>query len=181
MIGRYLIKCDVERPELPFCPLSIPCGSARTLGVTGLPRQRLGVTVKGCRVRITNADGVAMTREAVYRDGAWCVTFPAAHFQAYGDVKRGVIVMAYGSDENGEDQVWVERFGDLRIMPLDASARPGDPSAAAVGRDVYHKSKVVDGVQHYKKEVISYDEDMGDWGASYVGDYIIVGGDYVPA
>ena len=71
--------------------------------------------------------------------------------------------------------------GKVGAVVLTAEDVGALPATAAIGGDVYHKSKVVNGVQHYKKEVISYDDDMGDWGASYVGDYIIVGGVFVPA
>ena len=178
MISRYLIACDVARPDKPFLPVCVPCGSARTIGVTGLPSEKLGVKITGCRIRVTNADGVAVTKDCTFVDRAWCVTFPASHFEHYGDVKRGVVIFAVGKDEQGADQLWIERVGDLRVTPVDASSTPGQPTA--IGRDTYHKTRIVDGVQHYKKEVLVYSEKQGAWGADYVGDYVIVGNEYVP-
>lgn len=180
MITRYLINCDIPRPEKPFIPVSVPCGSARTIGVVGLRGKSNGVTVSGCRIRITNTDGVAVTKDCVWKDGAYTVTFPASHFEHYGDVKRGVVVFAVGKDENGNDQLWVERVGDLRVTPVDASSLPGEPGANPIGGDVYHKSEIIDGTQHYKREVIVFSQKQNAWGAEYVGDYIIVGGEYVP-
>lgn len=179
MIGRYLIDCRFWRPDLPLLPISVVCGSALTVGVTGMPQKRLGVKIVGCRIRITNADGQAETKDCVWTDGAWCVTFPASHFQGFGAVLKGVLVMAVGKDEQGADQVWVERMGDLRVLAAEASSRPGQPSE--IGGDVYCKSKVIDGVQHYKKEVLTYSEKQKAWGSDWVGDYIIIGGEYVPA
>jgi len=175
MIGRYLITCNCERPDWPFMPLNVACGSSRTIGVVGL-KSRLGVMVTGCRIRITNADGVALTCDCEKQRGVWCVTFPASHFQNYGSVKNGVVVFAVGKDERGDDQLWIERVGDLRVSQVAASNEPGSPSP----RDVYIKSEVIDGVQHYKREVLAYSERQCAWGAEYVGDYIFVGGEFMP-
>ena len=179
MISRYLIKCDVERPDLPFMPIAVACGSARTIAVAGLPGKRCGVTVSGCRIRVTNADGIALTKDCVWKDGAWCVTFPASHFEHYGDVKRGVVIFAVGRDETDAEQLWVERIGDLRVSPVDASSLPGEP-VTPVGGDTYIKSAIIDGTQHYKREILTYSARQHAWGAEYVGDYVIIGGEYVP-
>lgn len=177
MIARYLISCNCERPDWPFVPLWVPCGSSRTVGVVGL-KSRNGVTVTGCQIRVTNADGVSLTKECVKDGGVWVCTFPASHFQNYGSVKNGVVVFALGKDESGDDQLWIERVGDLRVSAVDASSTPG--GTVETPRDVYHKSEIVDGVQHYKKEVLTYSERQHAWGAEYVGDYVFIGGDYVP-
>lgn len=42
----------------------------------------------------------------------------------------------------------------------------------------YFKSYSRDGVQHYVRQVMSYDEEIG-WGADWVGDYVIVDGKFV--
>ena len=177
MIARYLIDCRCERPDWPFMPVSVACGSARTIGVIGL-RSRLGITVTGCKIRVTNADGCALTIDCVLTGGIWVATFPASHFQSYGTVKNGVVVFATGRDEHDDDQMWIERVGDLRVTPVDAESTPGVSSAP---KDVYLKSYIApDGVQHYKKCVLVYSERQNAWGEDYVGDYIFVGGDYVP-
>ena len=175
MISRYVIDCGCERPGWPFVPVTVACGSARTIGVIGL-KGRPGGTVTGCRIRVTNADGVALTKECVKKGGIWVATFPASHFQNFGKVKHGVVVYSVGKDENDDDQVWIERVGDLRVMAVDAASDPG----VGMVRDVYLKSNVVDGVQHYKREVLTYSDLQGEWGAEYVGDYVFVAGDFVP-
>lgn len=177
MIARYLIDCNVERPDWPFIPVNVSCGSSRTIGVIGLG-SKLGVKVTGCKIRITNADGVAITKDCVYDRGAWCVTFPASHFSNYGTVKNGVVVFAVGKDESNVDQLWIERVGDLRVTPVDASSLPG--GTVETPKDVYHKSEIVEGVQHYKREVLTYSAKQNAWGAEYVGDYVFIGGEFVP-
>jgi hypothetical protein len=95
-----------------------------------------------------------------------------------GTVKNGVVVFADGKDENGESQLWIERVGDLRVSAVDAFSTPGGTSATP--KDIYHRSEIIDGVQHYKKEVLTYSPRQNAWGAEYVGDYVFIGGDYVP-
>lgn len=175
MIARYMINCSCERPDWPFVPLTVPCGSARTIGVIGLA-SKCGVEVTGCRIRVTNADGTALTKDCVKDRGAWCVTFPASHFQNYGTVKNGVVVFAVGKDECGNDQLWIERVGDLKVEAVSTSATPG----AGVSHDVYIKSEIVNGVQHYKREILTYSARQRAWGAEYVGDYIFIGGEFTP-
>lgn len=176
MIARYLISCDCARPDWPFIPVSVVCGSARTIGVVGL-KSRCGVKVTGCRIRVTNADGEPMTRECVKEDGVYVATFPASHFQNYGAVKNGVVIFAAGLDERGDEQLWIERVGDLKVEAGGASAEPG---AGWGSHDIYVKSEIVEGVQHFKREVLAYSERQRAWGAEYVGDYVFSGGDYVP-
>lgn len=178
MISRYLISCKCERPDWPFMPIGVPCGSSRTIGVIGLSARVPGLKIVGCQIRITNVDGVALTKSCKFERGVWVATFPASHFQNYGSVKNGVVVFALGKDESGDDQLWIERVGDLRVSAVDASSTPG--GTVETPRDVYHKSEIVDGVQHYKKEVLTYSERQHAWGAEYVGDYVFIGGDYVP-
>ena len=87
-------------------------------------------------------------------------------------------VFSVGKDEHGDDQLWIERVGDLRVSPVDASSTPGE--TVETPKDVYHRSEIIDGVQHYKKEVLTYSARQNAWGAEYVGDYVFIGGDYVP-
>lgn len=172
-----LIDCRCKRPDWPFMPVCVPCGSAYTVRLIG-SRDIRGVRIAGYGVRITNADGVSLTRQCVKDSGEWVATFPASHFQNYGDVKNGVAILEYGAESDGTEHMWICRVGDLRVFPVDASSTPGGQTAQP--RDVYHKSEIVDGVQHYKREVLTWSERQRAWGADYVGDYVFVGGDYVP-
>ena len=177
MIARYLISCDCARPDWPFIPVGVVCGSARTIGVVGL-KSRCGVKVMGCRIRVTNADGEPMVKTCALDRGIWVATFPASHFQHYGTVKNGVAVFADGVDETGAPTTWIERVGDLKVEPIDADSVPGGETVVPPA-DVYHKSEVIDGVQHYKREVLVYSERQHAWGADYVGDYVFVGGAFI--
>lgn len=49
------------------------------------------------------------------------------------------------------------------------------------GDVLYVRSKVVDGVQHYVAQTMTYDEDMKAWGADWTGDYVLVDGSFIPA
>ena len=177
MISPCLIMLDGERPDWPFLPIAVPCGSARTIQVAG-KAARPGITVTGIRIRVTNTDGVALSKDCVYTCGVWSATFPASHFGNYGTVKNGVAIFVVGKDENGDDQLWMQRVGDLRVLQVGASETPG--GTVETPKDVYHKSEIVDGVQHYKREVLTYSERQHAWGAEYVGDYVFIGGDFVP-
>ena len=177
MISPCLIMLDGERPDWPFLPVAVPCGSARTIQVAG-KAARPGVAVTGIRIRVTNTDGVALVKDCVYTGGVWSATFPASHFANYGTVKNGVAIFVVGKDENGDDQLWMQRVGDLRVFQVSASETPG--GTVETPKDVYHKSAIVDGVQHYKREVLTYSERQHAWGAEYVGDYVFIGGDFVP-
>ena len=177
MSTKNMIDCGAVRPDWPFIPLSVPCGSAKTLGVVGLKAKLPGVRVTGCRVRIVNADGTALVKTCRLERGIWVATFPASHFQHYGAVKNGVVVFADGVDEFGDPTTWIERVGDLKVTPIDADSAPG--GVPTVPPDVYHKSYVVDGVQHYKKEVLVYSERQNAWGVDFVGDYVFVGGAFI--
>lgn len=179
MITRYLINCSCERPDWPFLPVNVPCGSARTLGVIGLKSRVPGIEITSCQIRVVNADGQAMTKTCKLEGGVWVATFPASHFQSYGSVKNGVVVFADGKDENGESNLWIERVGDLKVSAIDSTSPAGGTTPVPPG-EVYHKSAVIDGVQHYKKEVLQYSARQKAWGADYVGDYVFIGGEFVP-
>lgn len=178
MSTRYMIDCGCGRPEWPFIPVAVMCGSARTIGVARLGSNLPGIRLTGCRVRIINVDGESMVKTCALDRGIWVATFPASHFQHYGTVKNGVAVFADGIDETGAPTTWIERVGDLKVEPIDADSVPGGETVVPPA-DVYHKSEVIDGVQHYKREVLVYSERQHAWGADYVGDYVFVGGAFI--
>ena len=170
-----VIDCNFRRPDWPFMPVRVPCGSARTIAVVG-PAAKCGIEITGYSIRVTNADGVSLSRTCAREAGRWVATFPASHFEHYGTVKNGVAVFASGKDENGNSQNWILRVGDLDVFPIDASGTPGSSEP----KDTYHKSEIVDGVQHYKRETLTYSERQRAWGAEFEGDYVFVNGDFVP-
>lgn len=176
MIGVLEIDCACPRPDWPFLPVVAVAGSARTIGVTGLS-SAFGVSVTGCRVDVTNADGETLSETCRRVSGGWAATFPSTHFASTGLVKGGVAVVALGSDEAGESRAWTVRTGDLKVVSPDASATPGG-GGASTATETYVKSEVVDGVQHYKKLVLVYSERQKAWGADFVGDYVLSGGKF---
>lgn len=175
MITAFDIDFSQSRQGWPHLPLTALVGSARTIGVTGL-KDFLGVTVTGCRVTIKNANGVSLAKECERVAGGWSATFPSTHFENTGFVKGGVSVTALGAagDETG---AWTVGYADLKIADASGDATPG----VVTPQDTYIKSEIVDGVQHYKKLVLTYSTRQKAWGADYEGDYIYEGGGYVSA
>lgn len=175
------IRCGAS---FPLVPTPVYTGSALPIEVVGVPRLRGNSEVVGVRVAITNADGVTVTVGLEPRgDGSWCANFAAANFAAFGRVDNGVIVYLELLDI---DAVATERIasGILDIIAGTPDARPGDPDAhyVAKGDDQFVKTAIVDGVQHYKRIVVTYVERMGDWGFDLEGDYILTdAGQFVPA
>ena len=171
------VDCNFAKADWPFMPVRVPCGSARTIAVAGCAF-RGGVRINGYSVRVTNPDGVSLTVECRKLNGCWVATFPASHFATYGTVKNGVVVFAAGTDERGVSQIWIERTGDLVVFQVAATETPGGTVEAP--KDVFHKSEIVDGVQHYKRETLTYSQRQQAWGVDFTGDYVFVGGDFVP-
>ena len=72
---------------------------------------------------------------------------------------------------------------DIHDIPYKSEASGGSTATQEVKNVVvlnteYFKSYSKDGVQHYVRQVMSHDEDIG-WGADWVGDYVIVDGKFV--
>ncbi len=156
-------------------------GSDIIFCVQNVPSSICGMAIRGVCVTITNADGVVLTNFGTALDDGWVGKFPASHFERFGSVDRGVCVRALGKF-GGEDTSIVLGVGGLHIEPSAAEVQPGEPGKDYVRRgDATYKAAFVDddGVQHYKLETLSYSEEMGDWGLSWTGDYILKGGEFV--
>lgn len=165
----------------PLVDSWIYTGSDVIFCVQGAPRSICGMAIRGVCVSITNADGAVMTViGSMSRDG-WTGRFPSSHFERFGSVVRGVRVRALG-ELDGEDASIILGVGGLHIEPETAEVQPGEPGKDYVRRgDATYKAAFVDGdgVQHYKLETLSYSDEMGDWGLSWTGDYILKGGEFV--
>lgn len=161
-------------PALPAMPVSTVTGGALPLELRGIPAYLAGNEVTGVNVTVTNAQGVPATAPARRVGGAWHVLFAASNFTAWGDVAKGVRIHATVAHADGTSSEITVAMADLAIVPADASAvhGGGDAGYVAKGSDIYLKSQVVDGVQHYVKQVMAYDADIG-WGAMWTGDYIL--------
>lgn len=162
---------------LPLKRLSAFTGSPLPVIVVGIPDSFAGGTLTGVAIAIVNADLQRTIWNCVRRNGLWRVLLPASCFPSYGFVAKGVKVSALVSLDGETPEITIG-VGDLKIDPLSASSRPGDPVIG--GTDVYKKSEIVDGVQHYKLESLVFNEEMGDWGLQWSGDYVYQDGEFVP-
>lgn len=164
---------------LPVGPVRVFTASVLSVEIANVPASRHGKGVASVEVAVTNADGVSATAAATKVGSAYYVRFAASMFETYGEVENGVAVFLVFADETRERVA----SALLRVLAANADARPGDPSKSLVakGDEVYVKSRVVEDVQHYVRQVMAYDEDMAAWGADWTGDYILVDGQFVAA
>jgi hypothetical protein len=178
-IDLSLVIGHLNRPLVDTWTLS---GSAAIFSIIGVPESFGGIPITGVALQLTNADGTTLTLTATQSIGSWAVTFPATHFSAYGIIDGGVRVHALGTSGGSPVDITLAT-GNLCIKQDDPTARPGEMSAGVWyrGEDVFNKAGAPDaqGIQHYKKQVLAYDAEMGDWGVTWVGDYIIENGNFV--
>jgi hypothetical protein len=152
---------------LPAHPVKVFTGSALPLELVGIPDRIGGRAVEGVSVGVVNADGRSVQALCERRSLAWTATFAPSCFETYGYVQRGFkVYVSLGSDE-------VIVGGDLEVAAGSPQASAGSAQGfyQLAGGDVYRKSTVVDGVQHFVKEQMVYDGDIG-WGLEWVGDFI---------
>ena len=173
------IRLDVT---LPIGPVRCFTSSALLVELADIPEALGGGTVTDVSVTVVNADGMPATAPASKVGDLWTVLFAGTNFPTYGFTERGIRVQATVTRANSTAYQIVLGLGNLEIVKGDAEAEPGDPSASYVtkGSDVYLKSEVVGDVQHYVKQVMSYDPEIG-WGADWTGDYILSEGEFIPA
>ena len=173
------IGCD---PALPLLPLRGYTGSALLAELCGIPDVLCGFPVASVAVSLVTPDAEPVTAAAEKAGGEWRALFAASCFAGYGTVRRGFRVTAALKRADGTTFNLVLGVGNLEILAGSPEATPGDPSRTFVqkGGDVYLKSTVVDNVQHYVKQVMEYDAEIG-WGATWTGDYILVNGEFTEA
>lgn len=159
---------------LPVMPVGVYTGSALPLEIVGVPAVMAGGYVTGVTVTVTNADGVRVTGAASPVGGAWYALFAAANFAHFGEVTAGVKIDATIERRDGTTDVVTVGVADLTIKPSSADAMPGTPGSHYIekGDDLYVKTQIVDGVQHYTKQTMAFDPEIG-WGAEWSGDYIL--------
>lgn len=170
-------------PALPLRRTAFFSGSTLPLELVGIPDKIGSDTVAAVAVTIVNADGMDFSASAVQGAcGHWLVAFGPSCFPAYGYVSKGVKITATLQTPAGASRSITLAVGDLDIISDSATARQGDPSNVYVrkGADWFIKSETVGGVQHYKRVVLVYDDDMAAWGFDPQGDYTIgANGDFV--
>lgn len=167
--------------QYPLCPIHVLTGSALPIEIMGVPEKRGCGDVVRVKFSVTNADGVKI--EAPLKSGndnIWRGIFSAKNFNSYGFVTRGVSVIIEFIEDGFPHNEKIA-VGDLYVLQGSPEATPGSgpSSSPTLGADQYLKSEIVDGVQHYKRVEIKYDEDMSDWGFILVGDFILEGNEMV--
>lgn len=169
-------------PALPMQCAATFTGSALPLEFVDIPDEIGGAAVVAVAATVTNADGAAATAPCEHAGEVWRVTFAASCFEHYGFVERGVSVALTLRDGSGNERGMVLAVGDLEVKRSSPSAAPGDPekSYQIKGEDIFVKTRVIDDVQHYARQEMSYDAEMGAWGADWLGDYILVDGEFIP-
>lgn len=179
---RIDLSIQAERGfALPVMPVTTYSSSALPVEVTGLPARIIGGEVSEVSITVVNADGAPVTARAFRSCGGWAALFAGLNFEHYGDVRRGVRIQATVVHPDGSTATVTVGVADLWILPVGEGAVKGSPAVSYVtkGSDVYLKSEVVDGVQHYLKQKMVHDPDIG-WGAVWTGDYILSAeGEYV--
>lgn len=165
------LRYNTKKPVLPLKCGTVFSGSALPVTLVGVPESRGGLRVCGVRVRVVNAAGMPVSAECFMQRGLWRCRFSAANFAVYGFVSQGMSVEFMLED----GEVETVGVGDFEVVAANASAVKGEPSGVFMpkGDDVYFKSSVdEDGVQHYLKQKMVHDPDIG-WGATWVGDYVL--------
>ena len=170
-------------PALPPLRAVVFVNSSLPLAFVGVPKEREDGEITGLAVTITNPDALPVTAPCEKVGDAWVVYFAPSCFPTYGFVEKGYKVVATIKTKLGTYLPSTLTVGDLEVKSDSANAQPGDPSKSyqVKGADIYVKSQVVEEVQHYKKQVLSYDAEMGAWGTDWTGDYILVDGEFVDA
>lgn len=174
---RFTVKNQLKYgPGLKLLPIAHYTDTALPLEVVDVPSLFGGEEVLSVSFVVMNADGVRVTAPASLKSGVWGATIAAKSFPTYGFIPRGVAVVLITPKGST-----VAAYADLEIYPDGQDVEPGSgPSASPwLGADQYHKSEIIDGVQHYKRVEIRYDADMADWGFVLVGDFVLEDGEMV--
>ena len=168
-------------PTFPLAPLRGFTGSAVLVELAGIPGILGGGVVDSLAVSLVTPDGMPVAGFAEKVGAEWHALFAAANFTGYGNVRRGFKATATILRNDGTTFPLVIGVGNLEIAAGTPEAHPGDPSKsyAVKGSDIYCKSYKAGDVQHYVKQVMEYDPEIG-WGANWTGDYVLEDGDYVP-
>jgi hypothetical protein len=174
------VSIQADKPQFPMATLTGFTGSALPVEIIGLPR-RLGLgEIVGVALELTTPDGVLLRADMEKNGESYFAIFSADNFTTFGKVSSSV-------------RVWVDVFygeinhrstfavGDLEIIKASPDAEKGSLEKQYMkrGESLYLATEVdAAGVQHYTLQKMVHDEEIG-WGAEWVGDYILEGGDFV--
>lgn len=181
---KIYLSDQLINPAYPPKCVYVKTGSALPVEFYDLPLCYNGLRVIGVRVSVTNADGVAVDAPCEKRGARWFVQFAASNFTNYGFVSKGFrVTLELKDDEANRGWEYVAATGDIDIGASTATAMPGNPGNVFVtkGGELFVRSHVIDGVQHYVKQEMVFDPDpLLGWGAKWTGDYILSqAGDYI--
>lgn len=179
----YDILPHLSSPALPLPVGYTFTGSALPVALRGVPDTYCGAPVASVYVTVVNADGVPLRVPASRSElrGDWQVVVKSDVFQTYGYISFGVKI-EFVLDLGEVTTPVTVALGDLEVLKASPSAQPGTPDPVGTKLiveyegAVYMATNFVDGVQHYVKQTLVYDDDMAAWGASWDGDYVYVNG-----
>lgn len=182
---KIYLRDQLLNPAYPAKCVSVRTGSALPIEFCDVPFFYNGLRVTGVKVSVTNANGVAVEVPCEKRGARWFVQFAASNFVNYGYVSKGFKVTLQLKSDDDRCFDCVVSVGDVDISAASASAMPGNPGNFYMTKDgeLYVRSHVIEGVQHFVKQEMVFDPDpLLGWGAKWTGDYILSNaGDYVPA
>lgn len=177
MIVKADISYTAQNAESFLPPVIVRGSSDVTLVITGMAALD-GARIREVKVAATNVSGTGLEITASKVGSYFVATLPGVFFADPGIVTSGLIIKGEGSDAAGTSAAWVLGVADIEILDIATGAVPAPEELNAndyslKGADTYVKSRIVDGVQHYCLQTITYDEEMEAWGATWSGDYIL--------
>ena len=164
------LRDQARNRALPLKCATVYSGSMLALDLIGVPSERGGVAVEGVTVEVVNPAGMPVSAECFVRRGIHRCRFSASNFEVYGFVAKGLRVKA--RYEDGETETL--GIGDFEVLASSGDAVKGEVTGVYMtkGSDVYLKSEIVDGVQHYVKQRMVNDPEIG-WGAIWEGSFVL--------
>jgi hypothetical protein len=164
---------------MPLMPVKVYTASALPITLVGLPERIGSGSVAEVTITVVNADGLPITAPAVRDERGWSALFAASNFATYGRTRCGFKVVVTVVDGAARFDV-VYAVADFMVVCSSDEAKPGEKNAGFLrkGDDVFLPTGEVDGVMRYVKQVMVYDGRVG-WGASWEGDYVLQGGEFV--
>lgn len=170
------ITINADRPNQPLTPLIVGANCAASAIIEGaIPRDvvSLAVEIERTPDGQTPRPNFVVSATRFEHGCAFGVYFNPFCFT---DITDALQYHINGTDEHGNPRYLGS--GSLRVLKSTIGTSPVPPPVGAQG--VFFASEVIDGVQHYKKQELRYDEDMEAWGAEWTGDYIYTTGGFVP-
>ena len=177
------VRAQMANAHIPLKCAYLFADSSTAFAIVGVPSRRADGEVVGVALNLTNADGAPFSLPCVKgKRGAWLTSAAPSCFPSHGFVRNGMNVSATIRMDDGTTLRAILGRGDVDIITVSADIPEGDPTKVFVvkGDDVYLRSEVVEGVQHYVKQEMEHDPEIG-WGANWTGDYILDNGEFVPA